>query len=484
MRAIRTAIPEVVVIEPRVFSDARGFFFESWNRRAFADIAGRDVEFVQDNHSASVQGVLRGLHYQMRQAQGKLVRVVAGEVYDVAVDLRRSSPTFGRWVGERLSAGNHRMMWVPPGFAHGFLVLSERAEFLLQDHRLLRPRARAHAALERPGARDRLAARRGAAAQAQGRRGRAPRAGGNLPVIRVLLTGAGGQVGGELARALAGRVELEAHGRASLDLADPDALARRVRQARARVIVNAAAYTAVDRAESEPERARAVNARAPAVLAEEARRAGALLVHYSTDYVFDGAKRAPYVEDDPPAPLGVYGRTKLEGEQAVAASGCEHLILRTSWVYGARGANFVRTMLRLGAEREALRVVDDQHGAPTSSAQLARATVRLIANDAGVIDAASVARAAAAGGLYHATAAGRTTWHGFALAIFEGWKRRRPDYRVPEVTPIPTSGYPTPARRPAWSVLSCDRLAATFGVRIPSWQEGLDEVLSELAAGA
>jgi dTDP-4-dehydrorhamnose reductase len=303
--------------------------------------------------------------------------------------------------------------------------------------------------------------------------------------MRVLVTGAHGQVGADVAELLAGRADVIACDRAALDLADPAAISERVRAARPALIVNAGAYTAVDRAESEADLARAVNARAPEVLAAEAKRAGALLVHYSTDYVFDGAKGGAYVEDDPTAPLGVYGATKLEGERAVAASGCDHLVLRTSWVYAPRGRNFLLTMLRLGAEREELRVVDDQRGAPTPSRELARATLALVAGaDASrALAPDDLARAAAKSGLYHATAAGETTWFGFAQAIFAAWtKRAGPASRVPRLVPITTREYPTPARRPANSVLSNERLQQRFGVSLADWRAGLAETIAALPA--
>ena len=286
--------------------------------------------------------------------------------------------------------------------------------------------------------------------------------------MRVLVTGSRGQVGGELVRALEGVGEVIAHDRATLDLAKPADIAARVRDVEPHVIVNAAAYTAVDRAQSDEGAAHAVNAVAPGILAEEARRAGALLVHYSTDYVFDGTKREPYVESDATNPLNVYGRTKLEGERAIAASGAAHVILRTSWVYGPRGGNFVRTMLRLAGEREELRIVDDQRGAPTSSVQLARATVAILG------------KGREAPGLYHATAAGETTWFGFAQAIFAEWSHREPAFRAPRLVPIATRDYPTPARRPANSVLDSSHLAATFGVRLGPWREALAETLAAL----
>jgi dTDP-4-dehydrorhamnose reductase len=227
-------------------------------------------------------------------------------------------------------------------------------------------------------------------------------------VIRVLVTGARGQVGTEVARELGGRAEVIAHDRATLDLAKPPDITARVREARPDVIVNCAAYTAVDRAESEPGLAHAVNGVAPGILGEAAKAAGALLVHYSTDYVFDGTKRAAYVESDATNPLSAYGRTKLEGEQAIARSGCRHVILRTSWVYGPHGANFMLTMLRLAATRDELRIVDDQRGAPTSARAIARLTRELLDRDGDTdqLTRAEVDQVAAHPGIYHATAAG------------------------------------------------------------------------------
>jgi len=276
--------------------------------------------------------------------------------------------------------------------------------------------------------------------------------------LRILLTGAGGQVGWELKSTLAALGEVKAFDRAQLDLADTPRLIAAVRAMQPDAIVNAAAYTAVDKAETEREAAFAVNATAPRVLAQEARRAGALLVHYSTDYVFDGGKATPYVEDDPTGPVSVYGESKLAGEQAIAASGCRHLVLRTSWVYGPRGRNFLLTMLRLAKERPELRVVDDQVGAPTSSLEIARATATLLAKGAL--------------GLYHLTATGETSWCGFARAILK---------RVGMATPvvaIRTEDYPTPARRPRNSRLDCGRLRADHGVALAPWDEALAETMA------
>ncbi|HEY2629249.1 MAG TPA: dTDP-4-dehydrorhamnose reductase, partial [Usitatibacter sp.] len=284
-------------------------------------------------------------------------------------------------------------------------------------------------------------------------------------MIRVLVTGAGGQVGAETVRALAGRADVVAHDRTTLDLSNPGEITSRIREARPSVIVNAAAYTAVDKAESEPQLARAVNGIAPGIIAAEAKALGALLIHFSTDYVFDGAKREPYVEGDATHPLGVYGATKLEGERAVAQSGCAHVTLRTAWVYGPAGKNFMLTMLRLADKGGPVRVVDDQRGAPTSSAQIARAVVLLLGGGVAV-SAGSIERTAASSGIYHATASGDTTWHGFATAIFEERARRSKEFRMPQVIPITTAEYPTPAKRPAYSVLSNAKLVETLGIRL------------------
>jgi dTDP-4-dehydrorhamnose reductase len=286
-------------------------------------------------------------------------------------------------------------------------------------------------------------------------------------VTRILLTGANGQVGYELAPLLHSLGTVVAADRASLDLADADAIVAKVRETAPDIIVNAGAYTAVDLAERERDLAFAINARAPAVLAEEAKRCGALLVHYSTDYVFDGAARVPSREDAPTSPLSVYGASKLEGERAIAASGAKALVFRTSWVYALRGRNFVLTMRRLAAEREELRVVDDQVGVPNWSRALARATVRVLSRR-DVTDRA---------GLYHLSSTGDATWFAFARAIIG-------DVARPRLVPIATADYPTPARRPAYGVLDTTRFADTFGFSLPPWRDAFAECLASAVAPA
>jgi dTDP-4-dehydrorhamnose reductase len=292
--------------------------------------------------------------------------------------------------------------------------------------------------------------------------------------VRILLTGANGQVGWELRRALAPLGEVAAFDRAGLDLAHPDVLIARVRAIVPHLIVNAGAYTAVDKAESEPEEASTINGTVPRVLAEEAKRLGAILVHYSTDYVFDGEKASPYTEGDTPNPLSVYGHTKLEGERALFASGCRHLTLRTSWVYGTRGRNFLLTMLRLAREGRALRVVDDQIGAPTWCREIADATATLLTRP----DLA----APGADGLYHLSAGGFTSWFGFARAIFDSPELARLGIARPALEAIPASAYPTPARRPRNSRLDCSRLEQRAGLRLAPWDEALVRAMAELYA--
>lgn len=296
--------------------------------------------------------------------------------------------------------------------------------------------------------------------------------------MKLLVTGANGQVGWELARSLMPLGEVITLDRSRCDLSRPETLAALVADLAPDVIVNAAAYTAVDKAESEEALATTINGVAPGELARAAKTVGALLVHYSTDYVFDGTKTGPYTEDDPVVPVNAYGRSKLAGEVAIRESGCDHLILRTTWVFAARGGNFVRTMLRLGAEREQLRVVADQHGAPTWARNIADATAHIVAQ------AQRERRTRTfASGIFNLTATGDTSWHGFAEAIFATARDSLPELvlKVANVEPIPASAYPTPAARPANSRLAGDRLAARFGIAMPHWQDALRRCIEELA---
>ena len=299
--------------------------------------------------------------------------------------------------------------------------------------------------------------------------------------MNILLLGKGGQVGLELQRSLSvlGQVTALDFDSQELcgDFANPEGVRDTVRQLRPQVIVNAAAHTAVDKAESEPALAHTLNATTPGVLAQEAARLGAWLVHYSTDYVFDGSGTRPWVETDTPAPLSVYGATKLEGEQRIQQSGCQHLILRTSWVYAARGGNFAKTMLRLGQERERLTVIDDQWGAPTGAELIADVTAHAIRQ---VLQRPDGQPGAA--GIYHLAASGQASWNLYAKHVLAQAAQAQPAIELvaKEVAPVLTSAFPTPARRPHNSRLNTAKLQATFGLRLPPWQQGVDRMLAEI----
>jgi len=289
--------------------------------------------------------------------------------------------------------------------------------------------------------------------------------------MKILLLGKNGQVGWELQRSLAPLGELIALGSDSADFTDLESLAKTVREIAPDVIVNAAAHTAVDRAESEPELARTINALAPGVLAAEAKRLGVWLVHYSTDYVFDGSGDKPWRETDPTNPLSVYGASKLEGEQLIQQSGCKHLIFRTSWVYGARGGNFAKTMLRLGQERESMKVIDDQMGAPTGAELLSDVTAHAIRTALMNPDVS---------GLYHLVASGETSWHGYASFVLAFARQAGVPLKVAAIEAVPTSAFPTAATRPHNSRLSTGKLTSAFGLHLPHWQVGVTRMLTEI----
>jgi dTDP-4-dehydrorhamnose reductase len=295
--------------------------------------------------------------------------------------------------------------------------------------------------------------------------------------MRLLVTGASGQIGWELVRSLLPLGEVIALDRTHCDLSRPETIAPVIREHRPDVIVNAAAYTAVDKAEKEETLATTVNGIAVGVFAEEAHKTSALLVHYSTDYVFDGTKSTPYVEDDSPNPLNAYGRSKLAGEMAIRAADCAHIILRTTWVYAARGQNFVKTILRLARERDEINIVADQFGAPTSARSIADATAHIIrqARQDCTIDKFNT-------GTYHFTAARATSWHGFAEAIIQEASRNGllEVTRLPKVTPVPASAFPLPAKRPMNSRLDSQRLRDRFGIAAPAWQCALPYVLKDI----
>lgn len=283
---------------------------------------------------------------------------------------------------------------------------------------------------------------------------------------KILILGKEGQIGWELQRSLASIGHIIAVDRTQIDLSNPSSILSVVRELQPQIIVNAAAYTAVDQAEKDRDAALLINGTAPGILAEEAKRLGATFVHYSTDYVFNGKSTLPYKETDTTDPLSIYGSSKLAGEQAIESVGGNYLIFRTSWIYGMRGKNFLLTMLRLGKERDHLKVVMDQIGAPTWSRSVAEATSNALTN------------CKETWGLYHLTASGSTSWHGFASKIFELHKKQHPEAKVPQVEPIRSHEFPSPVARPAYSVLSNDKVKHALGVTMPSWEAALGECLT------
>jgi len=299
----------------------------------------------------------------------------------------------------------------------------------------------------------------------------------------ILLTGGSGQVGGQMKASLAHLGRVVAPGRSELDLSSPDSIRNMMRTVNPQWVVNSAAYTAVDKAESDADAAFAANCTASAVLAEEAKKIGAVLIHFSTDYVFDGTKATPYTESDATNPLGVYGASKLAGEQAIAATRASHLIFRTSWVYGATGKNFLLTVLRVAREREEMRIVADQHGAPTWSFDLAAMTADLMeqVNAKATSEGCSAAEIVAANsGVYHACNAGETTWFGFAEEAVRIARAQEPGQRFAQLIPITTAEYPTPAKRPQNSRMDCTKLAQRFGLSLPQWDRSLQKVMDAL----
>jgi len=299
-----------------------------------------------------------------------------------------------------------------------------------------------------------------------------------LPIrLRILLSGANGQVGSALQHSLGEKNEVFAFDRTTLDLANSEQIRQRVQEIKPDIIINAAAYTAVDQAEKEPDLAFTINGIAPGIFAEEAAQIGATLIHYSTDYVFNGNGNQPWREEDKPAPLNIYGASKLAGEQAIKATEATHLILRTSWVYGEHGNNFVKTILRIAAEKEELNIIDDQIGAPTSAEFIASATTKILNQ----LKGNSIALKS---GTYHLCCSGKTNWHGFASEIVRLATQNNTPLTVKKIHPIPTSAYPTPAERPKNSSLNCTRLKKVFGLQPMSWQMALANTLPLIIASS
>ena len=370
----RLAIPDVVVMTPRVFGDHRGFFMETF-RDSFFKRNIVDLAFVQDNHSRSTKGILRGLHYQLKQAQGKLVRVISGQVFDVAVDIRKTSATFGQWVGETLSEENRKMLWVPPGFAHGFYVLSDIAEFVYKCTDYYTPEYERSIRWDDPDIGIQWPLLQGSPpvlSEKDDKAGRFKKRPG-VP-MKVLIIGAGGQLGWELQQTRPENIDVQAVDFPEIDLSDPSSTRHCITETRVDWIINAAAYTAVDQAESDRGAAFRINHDAVSDIATLADEKKIRLAHISTDYVFSGKHYKPLQPDDPIDPKSVYGMSKWQGEEAVREIlKDDSLIIRTAWLYSSHGKNFVNTMLNLMAAGKDLNVIDEQVGTPTWARGLAKA---------------------------------------------------------------------------------------------------------------
>jgi len=461
VKVVKTPLKGLILIEPDVFEDHRGWFSETYSRDRYAAL-GIDCEFVQDNQSCSkYKGTLRGIHFQINpRAQSKLVRCTRGAVLDVAVDLRKGSDTYKKWYSVELSAENKRQLFIPKGFGHAFLTLTDDAEvqykvdeYYSRDHdRSIRyddPQLAIDWPVDNPimSEKDR-----------------------NAPFlsdsdasfsIRVLVTGARGMLGSDVVKRLA-ELGLDCTGvdREDFDIADREQTLRYICTLKPHVVVHCAAYTDVDRAEDERDLCRAVNVDGTRNIAEACKAINAKLVYISTDYVFDGRGTQPHAEHEPVNPLNYYGYTKAEGEKAVCQTLDEYFIIRTSWLYGAKGRNFVRTMLRLAENTSEIYVVNDQIGAPTFTRDLAVLICDMLQTDRY--------------GIYHGVNGGFCSWYDFAREIF---KLRGIDVKV---NPISTERYERRAKRPLNSRLSVENLIRNGFNALPPWQDALERYLKEV----
>ena len=467
MNVVETTLSGVKLIVPDIFTDARGYFLETFSLDRYEKALGTELEFVQDNLSFSGKGVLRGMHLQKEFPQAKLVRAVAGEVFDVILDVDPESPTFGNWHAEILNAENGHQIFIPKGYAHGFQVLSDTAVFEYKCIGYYQPSDEsgviwndAEAGIDWPIKNPVVSGKDEQLPTLQEL---------GSPAMTVLVLGATGQVGQSLAERLPQATFVT---RDQADLNRPESLDQFVAELAPTFIVNAAAYTQVDRAEEEVAVAQRVNAEAPAVLAGLASRLEVPFLHLSTDYVFDGSNDRPYLETDAPNPINVYGRTKLAGEQAVLQQAPPfHWILRTSWVFSGYSSNFVKTVVRLAAEREVLTMVADQFGKPTFAGDIARVIAEIIDRCRRKVPLES--------GLYHLASARATTWYEFAQQIVRQAAGLGLIKEVP-VKPITTAEFPTPAARPLYSVLDTEKLDRALQRPAPDWGPGLEQALQSL----
>lgn len=461
MNVIDTKLKGVKVIEPVAHGDNRGWFMETYNQEAFR-AAGLDYTFVQDNQSYSAQkGILRGLHFQNNPwAQAKLVRCTQGAILDVAVDIRKGSETYLQYVAVELSAENKKQLLIPRGFAHGFVTLTQDVMVQYKVDNVYHRESDRGIRYDDPQIGVQWGVDQPILSQKDTSSPLLRDSDANF-TVKVLVTGAGGQLGFDMLRKLrAEGYDCLGADRSDFDIVDYDRTRAFVKAYRPDIVVHCAAYTAVNQAESDAERCAEINVKGSENLARVCREIGAKMVYISTDYVYDGSGEKPFCPHDAPAPLSVYGKTKLDGERACAAQTDRLFVIRTSWVFGINGNNFVKTMLKLGKERDCVRVVHDQIGSPTYTPDLADFIFYLMQTERY--------------GTYHCTNEGYCSWYEFAREIF---RLSGTDTRV---EPIATADYPTPAVRPLNSRLDKQCLIECGYHALPAWQDALARYLREM----
>lgn len=461
MKIIETVIDDILILEPRVFGDHRGWFTETYSKTKFQEL-GIDIEFVQDNHSMSAQkGTLRGLHFQTSpKAQTKLVRCTKGKILDVAVDLRKSSSTYKQWVGVELSEENKKQLLIPKGFAHGFLTLTDDVEVQYKVDEYYAPECDRSIRFDDPEIGVDWEIENPILSEKDLKAPLLKDSDVDFS-LKFMVTGVNGQLGHDVVLKLKEmNIDVVAPGRDEFDLTNREQVQRYIIEEKPDVIIHCAAYTAVDKAEDESDLCYLVNVEGTRAVAEAAKKINTKLVYISTDYVFDGLGQEPHSEEEETTPVNYYGYTKEQGEKIVKEEIARHFIVRTSWVYGLNGNNFVKTMLKLAETNNEISVVCDQVGAPTYTEDLAEFIINLVQTNKY--------------GIYHGVNEGYCSWYEFAKLIFEQLGI------VMKVNPILTDGYPTKARRPINSKLSKSRTDIAGINRLPKWDEALCRYLKKL----
>lgn len=461
MNAVNTDIEDVIIIEPKVFGDHRGWFTETYSKGKFKEF-GIDIDFIQDNHSFSAQkGTLRGLHFQINpKAQTKLVRCTKGKILDVAVDLRKGSSTYKKWVGVELSEDNKKQLLIPKGFAHGFLTLTDNVEVQYKVDEYYAPECDRSIRFDDPEIGVDWEIENPILSEKDLKAPLLKDSDVDFS-LKFMVTGVNGQLGHDVVLKLKElNIDVVAPGRDKFDLTNREQIQKYIFKEKPDVIIHCAAYTAVDKAEDQKDACYLVNVEGTRFIAETAKQANAKLVYISTDYVFDGLGEEPHSEDEETKPVNYYGYTKEQGEKIVREILDNYFIVRTSWVYGSNGNNFVKTMLKLGETRNEISVVSDQIGAPTYSKDLAEFIMNLVKTNQY--------------GIYHGVNEGYCSWYEFAKAIFE---KARIEIKI---NPITTEDYPTKAKRPLNSRLLKDNTDKIGIKRLPHWEDAISRFIEEL----